>query len=408
VPHSISLDRRRWAVGSLWFAAAAVAIAQSMAALRRPADDRLADLHVYRESVRLLVNGGSLYDFAAPGTGAPFTYPPFAGLVFSPLSLVPEAPLRIAWTIGTLAVVVLVAALVGRRGDVTAPWGALAAPLVALVLFLSAAVSSNLRFGQVSVVLVALVLVDALRVVPHRYAGIATGVAAAVKLTPLIFIPYWWIAGRRRTAVTAAATFAGCTALAWAVLPGESTRFWLTAIWHLNRVGHITTGGNQSLNGALLRWELPEAARAALVGSIGLAVVALAMWRAVRAHRNDRPLAAVVIVGAAGLVVSPVSWTHHQVWLVLAALLAVSPRRWLSLLWAGTVAVVMIAPVTSVAAGVPIIEDARLLLAIAVACAVPFVAVRRRPQPGAAGAVVETAAVEPAAAGPAGVPAGGN
>jgi hypothetical protein len=68
----------------------------------------------------------------------------------------------------------------------------------------------------------------------------------------------------------------------------------------------------------------------------------------------------------------------------------------------------MIAPVTSVAAGVPIIEDARLLLAIAVACAVPFVAVRRRPQPGAAGAVVETAAVEPAAAGPAGVPAGGN
>ena len=51
-------------------------------------------------------------------------------------------------------------------------------PLLAIALFASAPISSNFRFGQISVFLVALVLLDALAVVPERWRGVATGVAA--------------------------------------------------------------------------------------------------------------------------------------------------------------------------------------------------------------------------------------
>jgi len=371
------------AVRIMWTVAAIAAAAQCWGAFARAPHDRLADLHVYVGSVSLLREGGSLYDFAAEPTGAPFTYPPFAGLLFLPLTLVSEPALRVVWTTATVAVVALIAVLVSRAADPYPVPAGLATAAGAVVLFASAPVSSNLRFGQVSVFLVLLVLVDCLRLVPERFAGIATGLAGAVKLIPLIFIPYLWFTGRRRAALTAAATFGGSVLLAWLVLPGESARFWLTEIWDVDRVGNISTGGNQSLNGMLLRLAVPDAARTALVGVVGLAVAAWALVRAVRADRAGAPLAGAVAVGAASLVVSPVSWTHHQTWLILAAWVAVSASAARNAAWSGLVVALMVLPVTSVGAHLPggvIWGNARLLLALAIACAVPFAA-RRAPAP---------------------------
>lgn len=376
----------------LWSAAAVAAVVQAWAGLRRPPVDQLSDLQVYLGSTANLRAGGSLYDFAAAATGAPFTYPPFAGVLFAPLPAVPFGLLAVLWSVATAVVVAGVAVLAAARSQYATARRPELAGLVALALFLSAPVSSNLRFGQISVFLAALVLCDALRVVPQRFRGVATGVAAAVKLTPLIFVPYYWFSGQRRTALTTVGTFVGCTAVGWLVLPGDSARFWFTELWNVNRVGNIATGGNQSLNGALLRWDVPDGARSALAAVLGAAVVTVALVRAARAYRNDRPLAAVVIVGAAGLVFSPVSWTHHQIWLVLAALLVISDRWRRNLGWAAAVLVIMILPVTSVVAdalGDPVTVNARLWLAVAVACLVPFTAVRRpRPvavPPGSAG-----------------------
>lgn len=379
---------------ALWVGAAAVAVAQCWAALSRQPGDRLVDLHVYWGALRLLFGGGELYDFAA-GNGAPFTYPPFAALVLSPVVLVDEGVLRWLWTAATVAVVGYLAWLVASADGVPrlVP-RRIATPLVALLLFASAPVSSNIRFGQVSVFLVVLILIDCLRVAPSRWGGVATGAAAAVKLTPLIFVPFYWFAGRRRACLTALGSIVAGTLLAWLVLPKESVRFWFGEIWNVDRVGNIATGGNQSINGVLLRLDAPDAVRTVIVGVLGLAVVAAAMVRAVRAYRNAAPLTAAVIVGAAGLAVSPVSWTHHQVWLVLAALLAVSHRRRTNLMWAAAVAALMILPVTSIGAGLPggvVTGNARVLLALAVAVAVPFVAVRRVPAGGGSGGAVAPA-----------------
>ncbi|MEO3775887.1 glycosyltransferase family 87 protein [Micromonospora sp. B11E3] len=207
----------------LWIAVALVVALQVAGALNRPVRDRLADLHVYWGSVRVLLDGGSLYDFAA-WNDAPFTYPPFAGLLFTPLALIAEAPLRALWTSATIGVVIGLAVLVRRADGLRWIDPALRVPVVALLLFGSAPVSSNLRFGQISVVLVALVLVDCLGIMPTRYRGALTGIAAAIKLTPMIFVVYWWVSGQRRTAINAVAAFGACTGVAWLVLPGESVR----------------------------------------------------------------------------------------------------------------------------------------------------------------------------------------
>ncbi|MFG1950101.1 glycosyltransferase family 87 protein [Micromonospora sp. NPDC048830] len=232
-------------------------------------------------------------------------------------------------TAATIGVVIGLAVIVRRADGLRRVDPALRVPVVALLLFGSAPVSSNLRFGQISVVLVALVLVDCLGILPTRYRGALTGIAAAIKLTPMIFVVYWWVSGQRRTAINAVAAFGACTGIAWLVLPGESVRFWFTEIWNVDRVGNIATGGNQSLNGALLRLELPDTWRTALAGTIGVAV---------------------------------------------------GGRRG-TIAWFALVAAVMVLPVTSLGAALPttaLTGNARLLLAVAVACLVPFAALRRK------------------------------
>jgi alpha-1,2-mannosyltransferase len=148
---------RPWLIGAVWLVVAVVAGVQAWGGVDRHALDRFPDLQVYLGAVRLWRDGGSLYDFAAVNTGAPFTYPPFAALVLHPLSLVPFPVAATLWGLVTAVVVIAVASVAVRRS----PWresGGLPVAAVALALFLSAPVSSNIRFGQISVFLVALIL----------------------------------------------------------------------------------------------------------------------------------------------------------------------------------------------------------------------------------------------------------
>jgi alpha-1,2-mannosyltransferase len=366
-------ERRGPPVAGVWLAVALAAAVQVWAGFTRTSGRLLADLHVYLGSIETWYAGGSLYDFAAQDTGAPFTYPPFAALVLAPLPLLPFAIVAALWTLATLAAVLAVAALAADRTRIRAG-------LIALALVLSAPVASNLRFGQVSIFLAGAVLIDVLHVVPPRYRGIATGIAGAVKLTPLIFVPYFWLSGQRRTAVSATVSFAAAGLLGWIVLPAESARYWFTVVWNVDRVGNIVTGGNQSLNGALLRWGAEGATRTAAVALLGAAVVVVALRRAVLAGRAGHHLTAAVLVGAAGLVLSPVSWTHHQIWLVLAAFLTVGARPGTDLAWTALVLAVMILPATGFADPY-VLGNLRLWLAVAVAVAVPFSALRAAPSP---------------------------
>jgi alpha-1,2-mannosyltransferase len=350
-----------------WLPAIFVAAVTAYGALSRPAAIRLSDLGVYIGAVDGLRHGMSLYDFISAGH-APFTYPPFAGLLFWPLTWAPTLPLQVAWTLATIATVAWMAHLVTARPA--------AVPMVGLVLMMSAPVSSDIRYGQVSVLLAALVAVDVLRPSPEQ--GVLIGLAAAIKLTPLIFVPMLWFAGRRAAAAIAAGTFAAAGVLAGLVLPDDSWRFWTVEVSHVSRLGYITSVGNQSLNGALMRFEVSAPFRSAVVLIVGGGVAALALRRAGRLGHAGDWLSALVVAGAASIVLSPVSWTHHQVWSVLAVLLPVRGPVWARRAWIAGVLVIMVLPVTAL--GPPLWSNVRLLAAVVVATAFPLTSGRAAPQ----------------------------
>ncbi|MCF2532222.1 glycosyltransferase 87 family protein [Yinghuangia soli] len=312
---------------ALLFAAAAAAVVRM--AFARPSWDRQADLHVYFEAVRWVRDGEPLYTYTAQN-GDPFTYPPFALLVFWPLGWMSEAAARVVWTAATLAaVLVLAAALTARQGVAGRRRFACLTLAGAAVLVWSAPLQSNIRLGQVSVFVALLAFMDALELTPKWARGALVGIAAAVKLTPLIFVPYLWVTGQRKAAVRAGAVFAACTGGVWAVWPSASVDFWTEAIFATSRIGNLAATGNQSVNGALIRTSLPTAERSAAWLVLSAAVCAVAFLAARELQRRGEVARAGVVVGCASVAASPVSWTHHQVWTVLAGLLLVAGTgRW--------------------------------------------------------------------------------
>ena len=192
-------------------------------------------------------------------------------------------------------------------------------------------VAYTLRLGEVNLIVAALAGADLLRRHDgHWGQGIATGLAAGIKLTPLIFVAYLLITGRIRAAATAAATFAATVAVGIVLLPSPSKVFWLDGVFFdQNRIGDPANLSDQSLAGAVARLagSLCSACRwwaiaALLVGLAGITVAAWAHWR-------GRRLAGVTCCAITGLLISPFSWTHHWVWAVplLTALAVIAWRR---------------------------------------------------------------------------------
>lgn len=351
-------------------------------------DYTFSDLHVYLGALHALARDGTLYDYTA-SNGCPFTYPPFAGIVMSPMVAVDANVLTILWPLAVLLACVPFAVLLAPQlARLTARWWPvhdwLRTPVLPLSLVFVAGsqiVASNLLFGQVSLFIALLALVDAARVVPPRYRGIATGIAAAVKLTPLAFVPYLWFTGQRRAAVTAAGTFAACTGLGWLFMPGDSIRYWFTELWQTNRVGVPNQVGNVSVKGLLTRLGMTGGTEQLVWILLIAVIVIVGLYRATRADRAGYPLLGAAIAGTISVCVSPVSWTHHAIWLVIAMAGTLgAAHHWRRFGWPFTVLLV-----TAVLMSYTIMQMAELpdwlravfvdtlpVLAIAIACLIPF------------------------------------
>ncbi|MFC5660420.1 glycosyltransferase 87 family protein [Streptomyces nogalater] len=301
-------------------------------AAQRAAHVSMVDLMVYRAEGATVRAGGDLYALRATTAHLPTTYPPFAALLFTPLTLPDTALLRTLATAGNLALLVvfvrLSLKLVGHARVETVWWVAGAAVWCEPVW-------TTLRYGQINLLLAVLVLWDLTRRPADghdRWSGLGLGLATAVKLTPGLF-PVFLLAtglvdrlrgGRGepwlRHARGAAVAFAGATLLAAAVLPYDSWRFWTRMVFHASRVGLAEDTGNQALRGILAR--LLHTPDPAAVWAAGAAVLAaLGLTVAVRAESRGRRAWAVCACAVTALLVSPVSWTHHWVWCVPLVLL---------------------------------------------------------------------------------------
>jgi alpha-1,2-mannosyltransferase len=268
------------------------------------------DLAVYREAGRVVLHGGDPYaaDFGRHlRVPLPFTYPPFAALGSVAVGVLSEPVAIVVWTTLSLALLIaMVWMILGPSLRQPALLG-LAAGAVAWTVPLSETIS----FGQVNLLLAMACLLDCTWTGRRR--GVLAGVATAVKLTPGLFIVYFALTRQRAAAVRAAATAAVCELIAAAVLPGPSRRYWFHLFFSPSRTGDPSYYTNQSLFGTLARLHLAQWLWIPLALGIGAA----GMWRAVRAHRAGAEVAAVALVGVTGLLMSPISWQHHAVWITL-------------------------------------------------------------------------------------------
>jgi hypothetical protein len=333
------------------------------------------DLRIYRSGGAAVLHGARLYDLRfAWNLG--FTYPPFAALVFTLLAATPwpvVPPIVTGISVVLLPVTLWLALRLPRRPrGPRAPRGArgsrgprgaraprgtrrsartapndrppagdsrpgprldgrravrLALAGAAVAVWLEP-VRTNLAYGQINLVITALILFDLSREDPARLKGAAIGLAAGLKLTPAIFVVYLAMTGRYRAAAVSAATFAVTVAAGFAVDPSDSTQFWARTFANPERIGRIENAANQSLRGALARvlhttnvqpWWLIAAVTVGLAG-LGLAAAA---------GRSGDEAAGFSLCAVTALLVSPVSWSHHWV-LAVPALLVLAVSAWRS------------------------------------------------------------------------------
>ncbi|WP_171990678.1 bifunctional glycosyltransferase 87/phosphatase PAP2 family protein [Streptomyces sp. JHA26] len=367
--------RLRAARLGLWLVAAVLAVRQLASVVGTPRGERLTDLETWVGENGVLHVEGSLYD------STQFTGTPFVGLVLKPFTKAAEQALGWGWTFGSLLLVValgLVAARalprpVGRRTAL------LAAPVAVSLLMLSLPVRNALWLGQTSILPVLLVLLGCFAVRGEhgeRLGGVLIGVAAAFQPTVLLFVPLLWFTERRRAAVSTAAAFAVCTATAWVVMAQDSYTYWVHHLAGVGLGGAADDLANQSLHGALLRFGLSGPVEITLFLALGAAVAVLALRRAVRYARDGQLLLAVAVTGCAAVAVSPTTWQHQLLWVLLAVVGRVGKRASDRYVWPVAVVLVMTLPakmmLPDMAALYPLRDNIVLLAALAAAVAVPF------------------------------------
>ncbi len=287
-----------------------------------PNGANFVDLHVYLGGAAALDQPGTLYDYVyseqTPDFPLPFTYPPFAAVVFYPLHLLPFGMVALAWQLGIVAALYGVVRTSQRllpEMNPSADGGRRVAMLWTAVGIWIEPLRSTFDYGQVNVLLVLGVLYA---VYSTRWwlSGLLVGLAAGVKLTPAVAGLYF-VGARRWGAVLFSAVVFVATIAVSALVVGDQARYYFTELLgDASRVGPIGTSFNQSWRGGISRILGHDAGYGpvVLVGIAVTAVLALLAWRAV-GGAQDR-LAAIVIVQLFGLLLSPISWTHHWVWLI--------------------------------------------------------------------------------------------
>ena len=283
------------------------------------------DVRVYRAEGRALLDGLDLYGPLA-GITSVNTYPPFAALVFVPTAWASLATVEAASVVVNLVLLVVVSRLSLRL--VGGPVTASATLVLAGVALWSEPVTTTLLYGQVNLALLALVLWDATRPQESPLRGIGFGLAAAIKVTPALLVVYLLLTGRTRAAAVAGATFVTALAVSAAVDANATWSYWTRHLFEVGRMGRLENSVNQSVRGWLVRADhTRDVPPAELVLVLVVLVAGLAC--AVLAHRRLGDAWGLPAAAVTGLLVSPISWSHHWVWCVpILALLWCQARVW--------------------------------------------------------------------------------
>lgn len=283
-----------------------------------PNGANFVDLHVYVSGAASLDHPGTLYGYVyadqTPDFPLPFTYPPFAAVVFYPLHLVPFGLIALLWQVVTMAALYGAVRISQRLMGGTAETGHFAAMLWTAIAIWIEPLRSTFDYGQINVLLM-LAALWAVYTPRWWLSGLLVGVASGVKLTPAITAVYLVGVRRLHAAAFSVVVFLATVGVSLLVVGDEARYYFTDLLGDAGRVGPIATSFNQSWRGATSRILGHDAGFGPLVlaAIASTAVLAILAWRAL--DRSDR-LGKLLVVELFGLLLSPISWTHHWVWLV--------------------------------------------------------------------------------------------
>lgn len=296
----------------------------------------MLDLQIYRWAGLVVRHSGDLYGDHFPYHHLRFTYPPMTGIIFAVLSLLPMPVLGWLFTGASITSLVAIFWLT---------WGVLgyrqASIRAGMTLFAAGValwfgpVQQTLGFGQVNLMLMLVIIADFSLPDSSWVKGAGVGLAAGFKLTPLIFIPYLLLTRRFRAAGVSLGTFALTIVASMVLLPSQSSQFWFGGLFlNSHRTGNNAYVGNQSLNGTLARLLGSQSAARpywlVVLGVVAALGLLLAAWWA----RREREMIGILTCALTGLLISPVSWAHHWVWIAPAFAVVIDLAvRHRSLLW---------------------------------------------------------------------------
>lgn len=276
------------------------------------------DLDSYRRTLDGVVAGDLMYKWLG--------YPPVTLIVLSPLRGLPELAGDRLWTGGSIALALALAAALTsltvergiRRPESATPRRLTRFSVIGALLLLSFPMTNQLATGQITLLVVTLAFLDASGVLRRCWQGALVGVAASLKLLPLMFFPYYLLTKQWRAFAVAVGSFAAFTAVGFALFPVDSAYFWT----HLNSSGRlgVDRAENVSLFGVASRW-ISDPSVAFWVWLPVVALVAgFGLFRARQHFFRGEQVQAALVIGCIATVVSPIAWPHYQLWLVLTAI----------------------------------------------------------------------------------------
>lgn len=284
------------------------------------------DLQVYRNGARAWLDGKDLYGPMPPvyGLGLPFTYPPLAALFFAPLAIMPLVVSEWAVLIVSVASLGVTLWLVLDRIRPTLTWQtrlSLVLGGVALLQMLEP-IRQTYGFGQINLVLMAAVALDCLARKPFWPRGMLIGIAVSVKLTPGGYLLYFLLRKDWKGAITLVLSSIGAILVGFALFPHDSPQYWFHTLFDTGRIGPPWYAGNQSLKGFAFRLGFAESVSTMIWVVLSVIAIALAAVWMKRLLDVGATVAALMVNAAAVLLVSPVSWSHHWVWIAPALIVA--------------------------------------------------------------------------------------
>ncbi|MGO3377597.1 MAG: glycosyltransferase family 87 protein [Corynebacterium casei] len=333
-------------------------IATITTAIQVMSTDFPIDMVIYREGVKAFMEGGEVYSvpMMAGDIALPFIYPPFGALVMVPLAgdwfshaMAGDIMIVLSNLLIGLVVLLLAFALNRQRSNPFVSSDVIAtASLIWGIVLIFEPVRLNNGFAQINIIIMVLVALD---LIPRKRLkwlpqGWLIGVAAAIKITPLAMLLYFLVRKEIKPIITAAISAIIATLIAAAVRWDVAWEYFSVKLLSMGTGGDfgVQTAyqSNSSIKGAIERLYTSQEGMetASTITNIiwlclAIITVVLGGWLMVALMKRGLNIEAWMINAFIMLLISPVSWSHHWVWVAIAIpVLLYRAITWRHLNWA--------------------------------------------------------------------------